>query len=52
MSIQELITILQNKIRHLNDRKSAAFTNGDINLYESCVREIEETQEALNKLQS
>jgi hypothetical protein len=52
MNIQELKTLLQNKLRNLNDKKSAVFTNGDINLYDIYSKEIEETQEILNKLDS
>jgi hypothetical protein len=52
MNIQELKTLLQNKLRNLNDKKNAAFTNGDINLYDIYSTEIEETQAILNKLDS
>jgi len=52
MNIQELKTLLQNKLRNLNDKKNTAFTNGDINLYDIYSIEIEETQESLNKLDS
>lgn len=52
MNIQELISLLSNKITHLNDKKTAAFVNGDIQVYDILCKEIEETQKALDKLQN
>jgi hypothetical protein len=51
MNIQELKTLLQNKLRNLNDKKNAAFANGDIVLYESYIKEIEDVEEIIKKIQ-
>lgn len=52
MVLNELIQLLNNKLRALNDKKNAAYVNGDISLYESTNQEIEETQKILEKLNS
>lgn len=52
MITNELIQLLNNKITSLNDRKNAAYINGDITLFEDTKREIEEAQKILEKLQS
>ena len=52
MVLNELIQLLNNKLRALNDRKNAAYVNGDISLYESTKEEIEEAQKILEKLNS
>jgi hypothetical protein len=52
MVINEITQLLNNKLTALNDRKNAAYTNGDISLYESTSQEIEEVQKILEKLQS
>jgi hypothetical protein len=52
MIINELTQLLNNKLTALNDRKNAAYVNGDIALYEGTLQEIEEVQKILEKLQS
>jgi hypothetical protein len=52
MIINELILLLNNKLTALNDKKNAAYVNGDISLYENTSKEIEEALKALEKLQN
>jgi len=52
MNIEELKTFLRNKINDLNNRKNLAYQSGDLISYDQLANQIEETQQALNKLES
>ena len=52
MNIEELKTFLRNKINDLNNRKNLAYQAGDLLSYDQLSYQIEETQLALNKLES
>jgi hypothetical protein len=52
MNIEELKTLLRNKINDLNNRKNLAYMAGDLVSYDQLTNQIEETQIALNKLES
>jgi hypothetical protein len=52
MNIEELKTFLKNKISDLNNRKNLAYMAGDLLSYDQLTNQIEETQLALNKLES
>ena len=52
MNIEELKTFLRNKINDLNNRKNLAYMSGDLVSYDQLTNQIEETQIALNKLES
>lgn len=52
MNIEELKTFLRNKINDLINRKNLAYMAGDLISYDQLSYQIEETQQALNKLQS
>jgi hypothetical protein len=51
MNIQELITLLSNKIASLNNARSNAVSSGDVVAVLRLDDEIAETQNTLNKLQ-
>jgi hypothetical protein len=52
MNIEELKAFLRNKIIDLNNRKNLAYMSGDLVSYDQLTNQIEETQIALNKLES
>lgn len=52
MNIEELKTFLKNKISDLNNKKNLAYMAGDLSSYDQLTNQIEETQIALNKLES
>ena len=52
MNIEELKTFLKNKINDLNNKKNLAYMAGDLSSYDQLTNQIEETQIALNKLES
>ena len=52
MTIQELITLLQNKISFLNSQKSMCEATGDINGVSRLEDQITTTQITLDKLNS
>jgi len=52
MQISELLTLAQNKLSNLNNRKTLLFGDGDIKSINQVDIEIEETQETINKLNS
>jgi predicted MPP superfamily phosphohydrolase len=52
MNIEELKTFLRNKINDLNNKKNLAYMSGDLVSYDQITNQIDETQLALNKLES
>jgi hypothetical protein len=52
MTIQDLITLLSNKLSSLNNAKSNAIVSGDVEAVLRLDGEIAETQDTLNKLQA
>lgn len=52
MLISELITLAQNKLSNLNNRKTLLFWDGDIDSIIQIDKEIEETEKTINKLNS
>lgn len=50
MNIHTIKTILENKIKTLNDQKNIAFQGGDLEQYAQLEAEINETQNTLNQL--
>jgi hypothetical protein len=52
MTIQDLITLLSNKLASLNNAKSTAIANGDVEAVLRLDNEIAETQDTLNQLQA
>jgi hypothetical protein len=52
MNIEELKTILRNKINDLNNKKNLAYMSGDLVSYDQLNTQIEETQNVLSKLES
>jgi hypothetical protein len=52
MKMQELVTLLSNKLASLNNAKSTAIANGDVEAVLRLDNEIAETQETLNQLQA
>jgi hypothetical protein len=51
MKMQELITLLSNNIATLNNARSTAIANGDVEAVLRLDDEIAETQDTLNTLQ-
>lgn len=52
MKMQELITLLANKIASLNNARSTAVSSGDVETVLRLDGEILETQDTLNQLQA
>ena len=52
MKMQELITLLSNKIASLNNARSNAISSGDVEAVLRLDGEILETQDTLNQLQA
>lgn len=52
MKIQELLTIAQSKLAHLNDRKNSLISEGNIEAIVEIDEEISQTEETISKLSS
>lgn len=52
MNLEELKTLVQNKINKLVESRNSAYTDGDIASYEEYKKQIEEAQIILDKLNS
>ena len=52
MNIDEIITVLQNKVKVLENAKSASIANGDMNTLGQLEVEILSTQASLEKIQT
>ena len=52
MNIAEIITVLQNKVRVLENAKSASIANGEMGTLAQLEVEILNTQASLEKIQS
>jgi len=52
MQISELLTLTQNKLSNLNNRKTLLFGDGDIDAISKIDIEIEETENTIHKLNS
>jgi hypothetical protein len=52
MKIEEIIFILENKVRNLEQQRSMAVTNGDLEAVVLINSQIEETNITLNSLKS
>lgn len=52
MKMQELITLMANKLSYLNNAKSTAMASGDVEAVLRLDSEISETQTTLNSLQA
>lgn len=50
MKIEEIIFILENKVKTLEQQKSIAIVNGDLEIVVSIEEQINETNIALNSL--
>ena len=52
MKMQELVTLMANKLSYLNNAKSTAMASGDLEAVLRLDSEISETQTTLNSLQA
>lgn len=52
MKMQELVTLMANKLAYLNNAKSTAMASGDLEAVLRLESEIAETQSTLNSLQA
>lgn len=52
MQIQELLTLAQNKLSHLNNRLNSLISEWDLEWIDKVNIEIEETENTIKKLQS
>lgn len=52
MQIQELLTLSQSKLSHLNDRKNSLIWEGNVESIIELDEEISQTEETISKLSS
>ena len=52
MQIQELLTLAQSKLSHLNDRKNSLIWEGNVESIIELDEEISQTEETISKLSS
>ena len=52
MQIQELLTLAQSKLSHLNDRKNSLIWEGNVEYIIELDEEISQTEETISKLSS
>lgn len=52
MNIEQIIEMLENKIKHLIGLQTAYYQSGDLELYNKCSMDIDKTQLTLDKIKS